>query len=257
MGWVAEQHYRSAKVPPSEMTPILTALSSLNAVRIVQTEKPDTCGLNPAAGIAVVVHYSGHRSEYLLLGKETQEQGRPTTYLSISHNKGVYLVENALRAVFSKTLDDFRKAAAVSFHTSDVNAFLIETRLADTLEGHYEKDTERWHVANSAHSISNDSVVAWLAHMEKLPKLPFADLFDETHEGKQLFSRIRLDYKYSPDPLWIYIYKLNALSLPEELPELKPNDPRLAPYALYFSPYPTNYYALSDTNLLRKICRPF
>jgi hypothetical protein len=41
------------------------------------------------------------------------------------------------------------------------------------------------------------------------------------------------------------------------VPDLKSNDPRLAHFALYFSPYPTNYYALSDTFLLRQICQPF
>ncbi|MCC7465920.1 MAG: DUF4340 domain-containing protein, partial [Saprospiraceae bacterium] len=189
MGWVAEQNSRSAKVPASEMTPFLAALSRLNSIRIVPTEKPDTCGLNPNDGISVVVYYAGHKTEYLLLGKETEDQGRPVTYLSIGNNKGVYLVENALRRTFSKTLDDFRKAAVVSFHTSDVYAFLIETRLADSLEGYYDKDTERWQLTKNSRSISNDSVMVWLSRMEKLPKLPFADLFDETHEGKQLYSR--------------------------------------------------------------------
>jgi hypothetical protein len=256
-GWMAENHYRSANVPASEINPILSALSQLTSIRIVPTQKPDTCGLNPKDGIPVVVYYAGHKTEYLLLGKETQEQGRPATYLSISHNKGVYLVENALRGVFSKTLDDFRKASVVNFHTSDVQAFSIENRSADSLYFSYRQEMDRWQSENNQLSISNDSVFAWLAKLEKLPHLPFADLFDETHEGKQLYSRIRLDYKCSPDPVWIYIYKLNTLSLPEELPDLKPNDPRLALYALYFSPYPTNYYALSDTLLLRKICRPF
>jgi hypothetical protein len=257
MGWVAEQNNRSATVPTTEMTPILAALSSLNAIRIIQTQKPDTCGLNNRDGIPVVVYYDGHRTEYLLIGKETQDQGRAATYLSIGNSKGVYLVENALRGTFSKTLDDFRKAAVVSFHTTDVHAFLIETRLADTLDAYYEKGADRWQLTQSSRSISNDSVLIWLSSMEKLPKLPFADLFDETHEGKQLYARIRLSLNCSPDPLWVNIYRLNTLSLPEELPDLKPNDPRLAPYALYFSPFPTNYYALSDTSFLRQICQPF
>lgn len=256
-GFVAEQNNRSTRVPSSEMTPILAALNDLTSIRIVQTQQPDTCWLNNKLGIAVVVFYGSHKTEGIILGKETLEQGKPATYLSLSNNKGVYLVENALRGIFSKTLDDFRKSAVVKYHTSDAYSFSIETANADTLSAIYSKESSRWQLDNSYRSLSNDSVMVWLQKMEKLPQLPFADLFDETHEGKQLYARIRLDMNGQPDPLWVYIYRLHTPSLPEELPDLKPNDPRLAPYALYFSPYPTNYYALSDTTFLRQICQPF
>lgn len=256
-GFVAEQNNRSARVPDSEMKPILAALNDLTSIRIVPTQQPDTCWLNNKQGIVVVIIYGSHKTEGIILGKEILEQGRPATYLSFPNNKGVYLVNNALRGVFSKTLDDFRKAAIVKYHTSDVYGFTIETVNADTLSVTYSKESSHWQMDNSHKTISNDSVKVWLNKMEKLSQLPFADLFDETHEGKQLYARIRLDLNCQPDPLWVYIYRLNTLSLPEELPDLKPNDPRLAPYALYFSPYPTNYYALSDTTFLRQICQPF
>jgi hypothetical protein len=256
-GWIAEQHNRSARVPVSQMNPILDALINLKSIRIVNTDKPDTCGLNNREGIRVAVFYSGHKTEYILLGKETVAQGKPATYLSISRNKAVYLAENALRSIFSKNIDHFRKAAVVDYHTSDVHSFMIETLQGDSLTCYFKRETSRWQVDKSPRSISNDSVFVWLGKMEKLPKLPFADLFDETHEGKQLYSRIRLDLNCSPEPLWVYIYRLPNISLPEEVPDLKSNDPRLAHFALYFSPYPTNYYALSDTFLLRQICQPF
>lgn len=256
-GWAAEQKNRSARVPEALIQPMLAALSPLRSIRIVPTQQPDSFGLSGQKAIAITIYYAENRTEHLRIGQEILDQGKPATYILLPRHEGVYLVENALRSPFTKSFDDIRKAAVVDYHTTDVHAFSIETLHADSQFFTYNPQNGRWQSENSVRSISNDSVFAWLSRMEKLPQLPFADLFDETHGGKQLFSRISLSLNGIPEPLWVNIYRLNTLSMPEELPDLKPNDPRLAPYALYFSPYPTNYYALSDTIFLRQICQPF
>ncbi|MFN0036158.1 MAG: DUF4340 domain-containing protein [Saprospiraceae bacterium] len=256
-GWTAEQGDRSARVPPDISQKMLVALADLRSIRIVKTDRPDTLGFTKSTAIHLVVHYAEHRGEYLSIGRETIEDSQPATFVRFKRHQGVYLAEGHLRAVFSKTLTDFRNAAVIQFNPDDLRGFAVFGQNLDSLSFLKNDSSGLWENEAKTRAIPHDSVQHWLAKIDRLKQLPFADLFDETHASKTFFAQINLETGKGGEPLSLKIYRLRTPSLPEEMPDSPIDKSQFAPFALYFSSYPTNYYALSDTALLRQICQPF
>ncbi len=255
--WVAEQQNRSTKVPPAMAQMMLATLADLYSIRIAKTEFPDTLGFSKAKAIEILVYYSHAPTERLSIGWETIENSQPATFVRLPRHEGIYLVENQLRAVFSKTLMDFRNAAVVGFNTAEVRGFSIFGQNLDSLVFQKNDSTGNWESTMLARTITNDSVQYWLAKIDQFKKLPFSDLFDESHASKTFYSQISLGFTNQAEPLILKIYRLNMTNLPEEIPDVPFDHSQIAPFVLHFSQYPTIYFGLSDTTLLREICRPF
>ena len=257
LGWEAEQQGRSTRVPPDIAQKILAELGGLRSIRIVKTDRPDTLGFSQGTAIKMVVYYSNKETDFLSIGWETIENGQPATFVLLRRHEGIYLAENQLRAIFSKTLKDFRNAAAIKFNTADVRNFSIYGQNLDSLCFQKNDALGSWVSPLLGRTVSDSSVQKWLVKIASLQKLPFADLYDESHANKTFFTEIKFGLGGQTAPLNLKIYRFKTTNLPEEMPD-KPLDRSLfAPYVLYFSQYPTNYFALSDTSLLRQICRPF
>jgi hypothetical protein len=256
-GWLAEQQDRSAKVPPKVAQMMLAVLADLRSVRIAKTDQPDTLGFSRSTAIEIIIYYAHAPTEQLSIGWETIENSQPSTFVRLPRHKGIYLVENQLRAVFSKTLMDFRNAAVVQFEAAAVQHFSVFGQNLDSLSFQKNDSIGNWQSAALVQAVPNESVQQWLKKISGLKKLPFADLFDESHANKTIFAQINLTLSNQTEPLILKIYRLGITSLPEELPDKPLEKNQFAPYVLYFSQYPTTYYALSDTTLLRQICQPF
>ncbi|MBC7777168.1 MAG: DUF4340 domain-containing protein [Phycisphaerae bacterium] len=256
-GWIAEQQDRSAKVPPDVVQRMLETLANLRSIRIVKTDQPDTLGFARANAIDIGVFYAHSPSERLSIGWESIENSQPATFVRLPRHGGIYLVQNQLRAVFSKTLIDFRNAAVIQLNTADVREFSIFGQNLDSLAFQKNDSTGNWESTMLTRMVTNDSIQQWLAKIARLKKLPFADLFDESHTNKTFFAQIDLGFSKQAEPLTLKIYRLEATNLPEEMPDTPLDGSQFAPFVLYFSQYPTNYFALSDTALLRQICDPF
>ena len=255
--WLAEQKGRSAKVPDDMAQNILAELANLRSIRIIKTTSPDTLGFSGKDVIQLRIYPSNSATEYLGIGAETMENGQACTFVQLLKHQGIYLAERHLRSVFSKTLLDFRNAAVIRFDPSGVRDFSIYGQNLDSLSFQKDDSTGNWIAVQVNRSIPGDSVQQWLAKIARLRKLPFADLFDESHANKTFLAEIKLGLEKSDESLSMKIYGLDLSNLPEELPEGPLDKNQLAPYVLSFSQYPTNYFALSDTMLLRQICRPF
>ncbi|MFN0214252.1 MAG: DUF4340 domain-containing protein [Saprospiraceae bacterium] len=255
-GWEAEQMNRSAKVPPNISRRMLAALNDLYSIRIAKTLRPDSLGFSK--GTVIEVEVDGQkRIERFSIGWEIIEQGQPATYIRLPNHEGIYLVENQLREIFSKTLLDFRKAGIAEFHSADVEHFSILRNKIDSLYFKKRYSDGGWESGPKNQVVPDSSVQDWLSKVSMLNKLPFADLFDENHASTTLFAQIILGMSRQTDPLILKIYRLNTLNLPEEKPDLPLDKSQFSPYVLYFSHDPGNYFALSDTGLLRQICQPF
>ena len=257
MGWIAEGPNRSTRVPTTLAQRILAELADLRSIRIVKTNQPDTLGFVQANAIEICIYFSDSQTEYLSIGLEIMEHDKPATYVRLPRHQGIYLAEKHLRAVFSKTLKDFRNAAEIQFNAADVREFSIFGQSLDSLMFQKNDSIRIWESPLNNRTLNNDRVQEWLTKIERLKKLPFADLFDESHANKTSFAQINLGFNQQTEPLTLKIYRLSTPNLPEELPDTPLDQSQFAPYVLYFSQYPTNYFALSDTSLLRQICRPF
>jgi len=257
LGWEAEQQGRSTRVPPAIAQTILAELDALRSIRIVKTDRPDTLGFLQGKAIEMRIYSSNRATDFLSIGQETIEYGKPATFVLLRRHGGIYLTEKHLRASFSKTLKDFRNAAEIQFNTADVREFSIFGQNLDSLMFQKNDSVGIWESLLVHRTIDNDRVQEWLTKIERLKKLPFADLFDESHANKTSFAQINLGFNQQTEPLTLKIYRLSNTILPEELPDIPLDQSQFAPYVLYFSQYPTNYFALSDTSLLRQICQPF
>ncbi len=257
LGWEAEQQGRSTRVPPDIAQKMLAELGALRSIRIVKTDRPDTLGFSQGTAIKMIVYYSNKETDFLSIGWETIEHGQPATFVLLRRHGGIYLAENQLRAIFSKTLKDFRNAVAIKFNTAEVQNFSIYGQNLDSLAFQKNDSMGRWVSPLFDRAISDASVQNWLLKIVSLQKLPFADLFDESHANKTFFAEIKLGFGAQTAPLGLKIYQLKTTNLPEEMPDRPLDHSLFAPYVLYFSQYPTNYFALSDTSLLGQISRPF
>ncbi len=256
-GWAAEQSDRSVTVPPDAIQQMLEALADLRSIRIAKTERADTLGFTPNAAIHLALFQKNNQQESLTLGWESIEGSQPSTYVQLPKHEGIYLVNNHLRNVFSKSLNDFRKLGIAQFSLPQVCGFSILRQNMDSLFYQKNDSSGMWKRASFDQALPDDSVQIWLAKIARLKNLPFADLYDESHANGNFFAQISLVLKGQTEPLTLKIFRSKQTNVPEEMPTRKPDRRPLAPFVLHSSQNHTNYFALSDTALLRQICQPF
>lgn len=256
-GWTAEQLERSASVPAETTLKMLSALADLRSIRIVKTQRPDTLGFSPDTGIQVSIGQEEHQNETLSIGREILENNQPATFVQLPRHEGIYLVNNHLRDIFSKSLADFRDRTIARFSPTAVQSVAVLGRGMDTILLQRTAVAETWANPLTGQIHPDDSVQFWLTKLLGLQGLNFSNLFDETYARQNLYAEIRLQLDGQPESLVLRIFKLNPPNLPEELPTQKPDKRQFAPFVLHSSQNQANYFTLQDTTLLRQICRPF
>lgn len=255
-GWSAEQEERSVNIPAEKAQEMLQALASMHSIRIVKTRRPDTLGFSPASSIQVAVSDNTH-AEQFEIGLESLENAEPSSFVHLPKHEGIYLVNNHLRQVFSKTIKDFRDKKIASFNPVEVCSFQIYRSQLDTLIASKTNGEEGWIRANDTQKLDPITIEKWLSGVGGLRNLIFADLFDESHAQENYYAQIRLEFEGGQLPLVLNIYKIQRTYVPEDLSGRKLDRRQLAPYVIHSSQNPTNYFAFSDTLLLKSLCQPF
>lgn len=257
-GWSAEQGDRSVNLPQEVAQKMLATLADLRSIRIAKTNMPDTLGFLPATAIHVSIIHDKSQNETLTIGWETIENSQPATFIQLPKHEGIYLANNHLRNIFSKTLSDFRNQSIVRFAPSKVRGFyLFEQNSKDSLLFQKKDSTGIWESPKGIHCYPNDSVQIWLTKIAGLRGLHFADLFDESHSSEAFYGKISLVIETQEEPLSLTIFHLPPQSVPEVRSLQKMDRRQIAPFVLHSSQNPANYFALNDTILLRDICWPF
>ncbi len=253
-GWVATQLNRSSTVGNSQIQPMLLCLQDLHVLRMVKSNRPDTLGLSPTTRIGVVLEQGARRHEQFWLGRETILLDTPATYLQLPRHEGIYLVPGHLRRLFDRTLDDFRSHTIAPFAPESIRR--IGLQWPDSLPVFLEKNDSaaRWESAALPAGLSNDSVQNWLRFFKNLDNSPFADNFDESHARQTTLATIFLE-PASGERVDLQFYYIKPPDLPEDLSVLRARGVRHLPfYVLHSSLNPVNFFAVADTNLVRRLC---
>ncbi|HRI60914.1 MAG TPA: DUF4340 domain-containing protein [Saprospiraceae bacterium] len=254
-GWVAAQELRTVRVSPEQISPVLATLTAVRSLRIVKTTQPDTLGFSENNRLRVQVFRDKDLLEQFEIGYETLENGQPASYIYLSRHEGYYLVQNHLRGIFSKNLDDFREKSVCDFDPAAVKKIVLEWRTAG-LNMQYlllkNDSTAQWNPLGQAPpEIANDTIQAWLRLFGSLNGSPFADNFDESRARETLLRRMTLHLD-SSDSVVFQVFYVKPPDVPEELSFAKAKG--LPLYVVHSSQNPTNFFAPADTLLLRRIC---
>jgi hypothetical protein len=254
-GWAAGQEIRAVTVRPEHIAPVLAALSAVRSLRIIKTNRPDTLGFSEKNRLQVVVFRDKEMLEQFEIGDEILENGQPATFIHLNRHEGIYLVQNHLRGIFSKNLDDFRENGVSDFDPAAVKGIVVEwweNGLKVRYPIYKNDSTAQWNPPGEGlPEIAGDTVQNWLHLFSRLKGSPFADNFDESRAHKALISRITLLLS-SSDSLVFRVFYVKPPDLPEELPLSKVKE--LPLYVLHSSQNPVNFFAPPDTLLLRRIC---
>ena len=252
-GWAALQEGRSAIVSPLLMVPVLQALAGVRTIRVVKTREPDILGLSAAEGIQVTAYHDDQSTEDFWIGRETVENQLPATFIRLAGHDGFYLVEQHLRAIFNRTLEDFRPNGICAFNPALVRSLTVEWPAQNWVLLLRRDSIGQWH--DGADSLRSDSVVqSWLKPLSQLPPFPYADYFDDSRAKETLRSRITLNLGAENPALTLRLFQIDPADLPENLSELYRKKVHPAPFVLHSSQNPNNYFALADTILARQIC---
>ncbi|MDO8368829.1 MAG: DUF4340 domain-containing protein [Saprospiraceae bacterium] len=256
-GWSAEQSDRSANVSADLTQKMLAALADMRSIRIVKTDRADTLGFTRANAIHITIVHGEAQKESLIIGWETVENKQAACYVQLPMHDGIYLVNNHLRNTFAKALSDFRNPTIAQFSPSDVRSFSLYRQNPDSIFFQKNDSTGRWESPAATQNYSSEQVNVWLSKIAGLHDLTFADLFDESHASESFYARINLIFESGVVPLTLSFYHFRPMNVPEEWPAKKPDPHQLAPFVLFSSQNPINYFAFSDTLLLRQIISPF
>ena len=248
-GWSVEHEGRAFRVQPSAIDPMLTMLGNLQSLRRLNTERPDTLGLDGKNALVVTAREGEKRAVQLSIGHQTLEKTVPATYLRLGENGGFYLAKHHLRDVFFQKIDFFRKNQAAEFNPAAVYSVACQWPNDTALLLQKNDSLHRWQTPDLSRSISDDSLQAWLHGLAALRNLPFADDFDESRSRHTLRAEITI-IRSDGEQIALSLHRLAPPELPEEISASRRPARRLpVAWVLHSSQNPFNYFSLSDSVL--------
>ncbi len=242
-GWAALQEGRSVVVPPADMLAMLTALVAIRSVRVVKTKEPDTLGLAESNGLQVTVFQEGQHTEDFWIGRETLENNLPVTFFRLAGHDGNYLVENHLRRIFTRRLEDFRATNICQFSPAAVQTLTVEWPQQNWLVMLRRDSIGQWHNTETDSLRTDSAVQVWLLPLAQLRRQPYADYFDDSRARETLRTRITLGFEPPTPPLTLQLFEIDPADLPENLTELYREKTLPARFVLHSSQNPNNYFA--------------
>lgn len=254
-GWTADQDRRTAAVPHSDMTALLDTLAGIYSLRSVKTSLADTLGFTREKIVRIRLFRDTRLVEQFELGAEIRDAGQTGTYLRLPLHDGVYLVRGHLRRLFDRTLDDFRSRVVTNISPDEVHRITLRFQgSAKTAVFEKNDSTKYWESLDGQIFLAHDSVQTWLGLFNRLDNSPFADNFDESQAAKSRIAEIRLESQDKAAQSIQFFY-LKPPDAPEDLSALRRKQVRALPvYVFHSSANPMNYFAATDTNLVRFLC---
>ena len=242
-GWAATQEILATSISGEHMAPMLAALASVRSLRIYASERPDTLGFSKKTLIQVQTYIDDALLEQFEIGNEIIENGQPATWIRLNRHEGIYLVEQHLRGIFSKKLDNFRQNRVTGFEPASVAGIVLESWESGPKTRVWLSNndtTAQWSLHSAPEQpVAADSVLNWLRQFVRLNGSPFADHFDESSARETIIGRLTL-YQNTSDSLVFQLYRVRKERTRPE-------------YILHSSQNPGNFFAPTDTLLLRRI----
>ena len=244
-GWTVSQNERSLPLAQDAMTPMLSALTSIQSLNIVQTDQPDSLGLEGQRGLQVTVYQAKERLENFTIGRQVLEAKLPATYIRLDGHGGIYLVKEHLRDVFFHRMEAYRKNTLAEFDPATVRSVTVNWP-RDTLSMFLQKEDslECWIAKELGRCVPDDSLQNWLQVIAQLNNLPFADDFDDSRLRQTLHAEITVE-TIQKEIITLQVHNPAAPEWPKEKSPVS--------WVLYTSQNPRNYFSLTDTTLARRI----
>ncbi len=244
-GWTVSQNERSLPLPPDAVTPMLSALTNIQSLNIVQTDQPDSLGLEGQRGLQVAVYQAKERLEIFTIGRQVLEEKLPATYIRLDGHGGMYLVKDHLRDVFFRRMEDFRKNTIADFDPATVRSVTVNWP-RDSLSLFLQKDDSLhcWMATELGRCVPDDSLQNWLQVIAQLNNLPFADDFDDSRLRQTLQAEITVE-TIQKEIITLQVHNPASLELPKEKSPVS--------WVLCTSQNPRNYFSLTNTALARRI----
>ncbi|MFN0014534.1 MAG: hypothetical protein ACKVU2_08290 [Saprospiraceae bacterium] len=252
-GWSAEQDGRTTVAPTDTVLALLSTLAGINTFRLIKTGQPDTLGFLPESTLRVRLFREKKLMEHIEIGMEfVAPDGAVSTFLRLPAHQGVYLVNGQLSRAFRRSLDDFRSKTVFPLVPYAIEGIKVFGPESDSVFLRKNGNASQWSTADGSVGVPDTSVLAWLRLVHRLNKLPFADDFDESQEAETQVAALVLEG--GGQSLQIRFFHVQPPDLPENLDQFRKAQ-RPSEYVIQSSTNPLNFFAISDTNLLRLVCR--
>jgi hypothetical protein len=252
-GWVAIQGSRTTVVAPQMIKPLLLILSDVRSGQIIRSSRPDTFGLSNGESLQLSIWNGKNDPDLIKIGRSLMIKGLPACYIQLGQHEEIFFIQTDLRAIFNKTMLDFRDEKVISYDPSLVTGFSIGWNPGMGVDFNKAPDQPLWiSITGVNPPVPEDSVQAWLQQFEHLNTCRFADYFDETNADGKRLARIQLIW--NKGNVTLDFFHVSKQDLPEEYRDFGNPKTLAATYFVHSSQNSSNYFALQDTALAHRIC---
>ena len=253
-GWVASQEDFAVRTADSILAPLLLAIAQIRSLRIIHSDRRDTLLLLPTQAIHVAIYLKNGQKETFEIGREVLENKQPATFIEIDRHEGIYLTNQYLRRIFTRSIDDFRSKTVLAFSPTPLQSVCILRPGIDTVFFQKSDTSLLWQSSHSAQMIPVMALKKWLGYCQRLNSLPFATHLEEMQTADNLLLTLMF---YTPDtaePMILKVFGLMGNTLGDDSTVNVPTASKKPLFVLQSSQNRYNFFALKDTLLLQKIC---
>ena len=241
-GWLSSGPDENTPFPDSAAEKMLDVICHLETIRFLKTGRPDTLGLPPERGIALV--YTSAKmpeSETFFLGKTIVENGLPATWLAVANHNQFYLVKGDIVSIFNQR---WTSAHPGKFYTSD-------TTSTDSICLFFPGDSAVLRHADKGYDMLKNWLNAWQQTADGALEFRF---FDKKEYGEAPAVEL-IFHQPEHEPESCALYFLSSPDLPDD-PERRREFRDYAPrYILESSRYPGMFFGIPDTFAVGRLLR--
>lgn len=240
--WIAGYNDDNILFPDSLAQSVLAAITSMESMYFIKTERPDTLGFFEKEAVGIQCFSTTHpKKESFILGKTIIVNGATATWVAIKGHEQYYLAKGDLKSPLQIRWDVLKP----------VKRFLADTAAVSTVVVWFENDTLYY---NRTHTPAADSLQTWLTGFYQLTgNAPEANFFDVEHEDHPSIGQVQFVREDQPEPLVYHLYYVAQPTLPDDPAKLKQFKDFKPQYVIAAGKNPGIFFAISDTLVVRQV----
>ncbi|MBL7828561.1 MAG: DUF4340 domain-containing protein [Saprospiraceae bacterium] len=204
-GWLAIQDEYTLQTSDSIVQWMLQPFVNLQALRIVNTQEPDTFGFD----LKVSLEHKHGAQEVFSLGKEVMEAGAVATFIRLEKHGGIYLATGHLRPRFYLNISHFKSRRVINNPPETWNRVRFIRPGKDTSFFVCQDSTNRWLRMDSLSIAVIDTMPGkWPEAIESLNQLTFASVTEASFFDDDPDFILDIFSKHQDDPQRISFFGL-------------------------------------------------
>lgn len=242
-GWVAIQDAQNYRAADSSVLAWMQTLLDLKSIRRVAEKEAFMLD----SALTVQLRARTGRIFKLKIGKSIAWNEDRACPVEIDPHVGRYWTSGDLYGMLFPKPQQFRQKGLWKWPSRAIRGLFLAM---DTLKIAYTRDTSGQWLENQNVVQDSAAFAQWLKTLDELNATPFADNFDPaTHPGARM---AQLQVASQADTAQLDLYHVQRPELPEQWSDFPDHRPLHARYFLHSSQNPGNYFAITDTALLRR-----